>query len=401
MSVLKISNLYSRHKVFGRRTLPIIALLFVALGLYIPILIKMSGAYDYIIHMRAALQFYATGDLHSSHFLYQLLISAVYFLTKNIDISYISTLSLCVVATALLIYTYIHNNKANPYTSAAASLALLVVTPIYILFYVDHHQYFGYIGINVYHNPTMILLKPIALILFIKFALSLESPLPTHKNKLSILYFILLIVLSALAKPSFLICFMPAVAFFLLISALKKTYSPWAISCIGVILPAVSILLIQYYLTYADQQLSYYQAKSSIALAPFQFVNHYSSYIFPKFLLSIAFPALIFVLYFSQVRKCRVLLFAWTTFLIGAFQYYFLIETGPRSFQGNFSWGAQITLFILFVVSMRHLMKNSAVITSNKINNIKMITCWTVFSLHTIFGFIFYYSEFLQSEKYW
>ncbi len=173
------------------------------------------------------------------------------------------------------------------------------------------------------------------------------------------------------------------------------------LSCAGIILPAVTILIIQYYLTYADQQLSYYQAKSSIALAPFRFINHYSSYIFPKFLLSISFPAVVFVAYLPQTRKNHVLLLAWTTFLIGAVQYYFFIETGPRSLQGNFAWGAQITLFILFIVSMRHLLRNSAFTKNNKADNYKLIACWTTFALHTLFGFVFYYSEFLQTEKYW
>ena len=50
----------------------------------------------------------------------------------------------------------------GPALAAGLAVALLLVTPVALLVFADGLRYMGYVGINVWHNPTMVLLKPLA-----------------------------------------------------------------------------------------------------------------------------------------------------------------------------------------------------------------------------------------------
>jgi hypothetical protein len=81
-----------------------------------------------------------------------------------------------------------------------------------------------------------------------------------------------------------------------------------------------------------------------------------------KFFMSIFFPLVIALVFWQWARKDQALILAWLGFLMGALQYFLLIEKGSRFTHANFLWGAQITLFMLFVVSIRFLLKHEAVL---------------------------------------
>jgi hypothetical protein len=51
---------------------------------------------------------------------------------------------------------------------------------------------------------------------------------------------------------------------------------------------------------------------------------------------------------------------SWLILLVGVAQLYLLAETGNRLDDGNFRWGAQIALFLVFVTTTRYLWKKPA-----------------------------------------
>jgi hypothetical protein len=119
----------------------------------------------------------------------------------------------------------------------------------------------------------------------------------------------------------------------------------------GLLIPAVLVLGVQWWLAYFSPQ----GEPSRIIISPLGVESAYSGYLLPKFLFSILFPVSILVCYFGKLRDNPVLLLALIGFTVAAFQAYFLAEGGNRFYDGNFLWGAQVMLYIWFVVSAREL----------------------------------------------
>jgi hypothetical protein len=98
------------------------------------------------------------------------------------------------------------------------------------------------------------------------------------------------------------------------------------------------------------------------------------------------------------------LLLAWGVFIVGAGMTYLLAEEGGREYNLNFSWSAQVGLFILFVQSAMFLIRNW---NSKEINGIQSIPTWQkilvgiTLGLHLTSGIIWYLAEVLQPHQWW
>jgi hypothetical protein len=229
--------------------------------------------------------------------------------------------------------------------------SLLMVAPVFLLAPIDHHMYFGYIGITVYHSATMAALRPLALglvFLINGFFLSKQPATP-----ILIIVAGMFTVLATLAKPNFTIAFFPALGILLLVNVFTNKanrWLGWRASIFGFFIPATLVLLWQFIYTYFDKGNT--SSDSSIIFAPLLVFKLWStSWLLPKFFLSILFPLGVFIAYLPSARKDVRLLLAWLTFLIGASYGYLLAET-VRTYNGNFIWSGQIGLFILFVFSL-------------------------------------------------
>jgi len=115
-------------------------------------------------------------------------------------------------------------------------------------------------------------------------------------------------------------------------------------------IPMALVLVWQYAFWFGDAN-SLRSGAHQVVLAPLVTYAYYSSSLGTKFILSIAFPLSLSVLYYRELRHARAAWLAWCTFLVGVIYTYFLAEqlNGQVLFDGNFWWGSQIALFILFV----------------------------------------------------
>jgi ABC-type sulfate transport system permease component len=70
-----------------------------------------------------------------------------------------------VIATSMVIYWYLRKHL-NPLLAGALSIGLLIVAPLFFIEPLGKNPYFadGYIATNVYHNPTILLLKPLVIL---------------------------------------------------------------------------------------------------------------------------------------------------------------------------------------------------------------------------------------------
>ncbi|MCL4531090.1 MAG: hypothetical protein M1282_16995 [Chloroflexi bacterium] len=221
-------------------------------------------------------------------------------------------------------------------------LGISIAAPVSLLWFKDHAFYLGYVGIVSYHNPTIILLRPLALLQFIYALRGFTLPPP---SKAEIFVAILLSLLSTFAKPNFAICLLPAIALIALFKIFRKETAHLTFLIFGFIAPTAMVLAWQFLMTYRGGD------SSHVIFSAFGVMSTYSGYLLPKFLLSILFPLAVAILYWKQASHNLQLILAWLVFAFGSFFTYFLAESGPRFKDGNFTWSGEIALFVLFAVS--------------------------------------------------
>jgi hypothetical protein len=362
--------------------------------------------YDYRVHLRIA-EAMSRGDIAVTppHFLFHVITMALYLSLFNISFQatgLITTL-LCFISLALIMYYFFLEKTGIPlYATLLIIGSAMIVAPITLLAPFDGHYYFGYIGINVFHNPTTIVLKPFVLLGFYYAVAAVQPELITGGRK-SIVICAITTALSIVAKPSFIICLLPAAAITMICLWIKKQELDWKLFIYGIIMPAVLILAMQYAMTYSTAQShALYREDSKIIFAPFQVMHYYSAWLLWKFLLSILFPITVFIAYFKKAFNNRQLMLAWLTFLVGAFYAYFLAESGPRMNQGNMVWSAQTSAFLLFFISAVFVVQQErAVDTSVSLLSRKRVWfCGLIYCLHLASGILFYILQYTGPEEY-
>jgi hypothetical protein len=269
------------------------------------------------------------------------------------------------VAAALVLYAWIgqpggSRSGAWRYVRVFFALTLTLVGPVILLAPLDGRFYFGYIGLASYHNPTVHLLRPLALVSFILAVRVFQRPSPGWMVALSAA----IVVAAALVKPNYAMTILPALAGLTAWFLFKKRAIDWRLLIWGQVIPALLSIafatVLIYFVPDAD--------KAGLTIAPFAVELGFSSFLAPKFLLSILFPLGAALLFWHAGRQFRGggmsgdagMLLAWAAFSAGVVQLYLLAETGERFFHGNFRWGAQITLFILFAATVRFLFQRAA-----------------------------------------
>ena len=294
----------------------------------------------------------------------------------------------CILAAALVLYFWLEPvmraRGLSPWLAAAAAMGLNLVTPISLLASVDRRFYFGYIGIISYHNPTIILLRPLALLQFI-LAIQCFRQAPSSWKLMSGAAAITL--MATFAKPSFAICLLPAMGIVAACRLLKKLAVDWRLLILGFIVPAVIMLAWQFLVAYGTP------AGSGIFFFPFGVMAGLSGYLGIKFLLSILFPLLVAIFFFREAALDTRMVLAWLTFLLGALYAYFLAEGPPRTFDGNFIWSAKIALLVLFCVSAVFLFEQ---IRAFRLKAGLVTAIWVA---HVAYGAVYYY-HILLTQKY-
>ena len=279
---------------------------------------------------------------------------------------------------AILLYVAFHAwlPDKKPLLLAALSLTAMLVAQIMLLAFQDGLFYLGYIGSNTHHNPTVNMLKPFALMLFVySVGLVQGRRFAWYHSVLAAL----LVGISTLVKPNFILCLLPAVGIFLLWRLVKKQPFDWLFTVLGLGLPAAAVLAWQFLATYGGGQ-------PGILFAPLAVMRAFSGHLLVKFILSIWFPALVTLVYFRQAKDSPLLLLGWAVFAIGAAFTYLLAEGGERFMHGNWGWSGEIAMFILFVAAIAFFFQ--------QMKSGKNSTWWCLFSFgfapHIVAGVIYY-----------
>jgi hypothetical protein len=293
-----------------------------------------------------------------------------------------------ILAAALVLYFWLEPilraRGLSLWLGVVAAIGLNLVTPLSLLVSVDRKYYLGYIGIISYHNPTIILLRPLALLQFI-FAFGCFQQAGSSWRQTGIAALVTL--LATFAKPSFAICLLPAMGLIAAYCWLKKQPANWQLFILGFIVPTIVMLTWQFLVTYGSP------GQSGIFFYPFGVMAARSGFLWIKFALSILFPLLVALLFFPEAARDIRMVLAWLSFVLGAFYSYFLAEGPPRTLDGNFIWSGKITLLVLFCVSTIFLLERIKTIRW------KALLPGVAWLSHVAFGLV-YYQHILITQKY-
>jgi hypothetical protein len=243
--------------------------------------------------------------------------------------------------------------------------------------------YYGYIMSTVYHNPTVIVLKPLALLLFLQTAAVLRDD--DRFSLKNIILLVILALLSTFAKPVYAVCYLPvicALVAYLFFYAHERKKA--LVLAIGAALPLLLFLGWQYHLTIQSGG----EGSTHIMWAPFVVELHYSHNLLLKLLLSLAFPLAVYLCFRQSARRLPTLNLAWGMLGVGMFYMYFMAESGEHEFDGNWIWGAQVALFILYALSAGFLVTQTVPWKPGSAAKAPVWFCWTLFALHTIAGIL-------------
>ena len=299
-------------------------------------------------------------------------------------------LTISQVMTAVVIYIWLGSGVKRYWDMGRAFIAgtLTFAAPVMLLVYHDKLFYFGYIDLANYHNPTIIFLRPFALI---SFFLGVRAFNGINNSWKMILASSILVLISALIKPNYLLCILPALMILAMWWKIQHKVVDYRYLLFGFLIPSIVILGIQWWLAY----FSPVGNQAGIIFSPLGVESAFSGNLLPKFLLSVFFPVSILIFDFRKFKDNPDLLLALIGFLVSSFQVYLLAENGNRFYDGNFRWGAQVMLFIWFVISAKELLKR--VFDENKSNGGK-IALSTIYLTHIAAGIIFYVHCFLSTS---
>jgi hypothetical protein len=306
---------------------------------------------DFRFHNQAAADMAAGGPLELPHPLYHAL-AAVLAWALRLDIAWAGmTVAVAAqVALALIAYFDLAAVTRWPLQAAQVALTLTVAAPLNWLTPKSREFYFGYLFPNALHNPTIILLRPLSLALFLGCAAVLTAAAPPSPARATGLA--LLTVACALAKPSYVICVLPALAAVWLLEG-GRVDRRWTTLALAVIVPGAAVAAAQAWFTLTTDQME----PTTIVLAPLKVVFLHTRRNLPlvglKFVLSIVFPFAVACAFAAAALRDAALRLAWLAFLAGALYAYGLAETGERMIHGNFLWSGQAAAAVLFVASAR------------------------------------------------
>lgn len=270
--------------------------------------------------------------------------------------------------------------KVNGLLAGSLSVGLLLVAPILLVDPFANLWYMvnGYIGTNVYHNPTILLLKPLAIL---QFYFSVDALNGRKTNWKGYLIPALCSAMAVYTKPNFALCLLPVICVFGIAKLIRKQPVDWKRLLYGIVLPSTIILVWQFLITYGQD------SDSSIVFAPFVVMQHYSSNLLIKLILSLVFPIGVTLVFWKEATKDNRILMGWFLCAMGLIYTYFFAEEGARILSGNFIWSGEISLFILFVSCILFL-------SDNKFSERSTTSRWVILvtgSLHLFSGMIYYF----------
>jgi hypothetical protein len=335
--------------------------------------LALQKSSDLTVHIAYAQQVHSLADLKSPHFLFQLLVKAGYALGLSYGTAAVWLLGACYGGMAVLVWQEIHRRGlvSNPARAFVLVMATLLASHIFLLT-IQGNLYRGYFVPTAYHNPTQQLNKLFALSIWFIYARQFLRLQPPGWPVVPLLA--VLCVASAVAKPSFLIAFLPVAAVYAARDLLQRRWQP-ALACLfGIGIPSALTLLWQMGISGRVGE------PVQIAFVPFALFPANETWF--KLPLSLAFPLIVASgALWTRASDVR-LRFIWMLTAVALFVTICVVEAGQRMDHGNFAWTGQTGMFLIYVESMLFLLAQPA--------RAWVRAAWSAFAVHVACGVFWY-----------
>lgn len=195
-----------------------------------------------------------------------------------------------------------------------------------------------------------------------------------------------MIILSGLAKPTYLLIMLPAIVLLYICGYREIDKRHFFALCFTNFL----MLLWMWLFVYVFRDGNGYSSRIDIGLFKYAFLREPNYFtIFLKLALSIAFP--LYVLACNHGTKDFQYIYAWVLFMF-AYLFFALFHEMPNIADGNFGWSAMTATFLLFVVSFRVFVENFSM-------NMRSYCGAALLGLHVASGLV-YHVRIIWTAKY-
>ena len=218
-----------------------------------------------------------------------------------------------------------------------------------------------------WQNPTQIMLTVFSVFALLAFYKAYEHYMEKISTK-GWAMLALAFLVSAYAKPSFIMAFFPAAAMILLADLFRKDtgLKPMSrfrqIFILGMtMLPACIYFLLLNNTVFGESRQEVTSSaggeasKVVIDLGRAYFNQDFS--ITLSILAGLAFPLFVLLFNLRELKKPEYAV-SWLTVLWGYAEHFTFSETGPRATHGNFAWGKKVAIYLVFAVSMAKFVEN-------------------------------------------
>ena len=297
---------------------------------------------------------------------------------------------LLIVMTYVIAFVAIRSSVAGleAHEIAGLDLVLHLVSAIYVPFF-NKEPFLGQGTPNIWHNPTTIAVRPIALLVFVLVAsMVIKSREEEFENNIPVGKAFaagFLLILSCLAKPSFVQVFYPGIFTLMVIWLImfKGKNLRTAIQLMLMCLPSLVVMILQFVIAFYSGNGN----SGGITIAPFEVAGARTPSIPISMLLLLAFPVLMVIL--TAIRRSLTWgdALAWLMLLWGTVWRLLLAEKGERMYHGNFTWGYMLAVYLVWYAAVRSYLKLyfSEQMTGNK-RGVGFVLATIVLALHLVSG---------------
>lgn len=313
------------------------------------------SATDHPVHVKLARDVHAITDITWPHFLYQLLLKAGAPIL-DYEGTALVVLGACYGLMAVVLVREIGRVAPHVGETRACLLAslLLIASHIYLGSVTAPNLYYYYLAPTAWHNPTQQLNKLFAVVIFFAFVRMFIAPearrhgRPEASNVRTasqIVGLALLSVLSAIAKPSFLLAFLPMSALYIaaLVARGRADRPLLTAYALGVALPTLLVLAVQYVAFFEVSR------QQQVIVAPFAVYTDAGKFLV-RLVPTLLFPLVVTGLAMALRAVPTRMGLAWLYLAIAIVISVTLAEAG-RVRSGNFLWTGQTGTFIVYVES--------------------------------------------------
>lgn len=264
------------------------------------------------------------------------------------------------------------------------------------------YKYRGVYSPNPWHNATYMAARPFMIISFVYCAITLatyekdfEKGNKLNKEQLTnYIIFAVALLLATMAKPSYTLVHMGAVGLVMVYRFFKnkcKTFRQTLIMGLFYV-PTIIDMLYQYTSEFTGT--SGLGEEQGIGIGLFKVWGYYVDNIPLALVLGTAFPLLVLLLHFRDLREDGQLRLSWQIYLMGFAMAGIFYEKGDRWTHGNFMWGYICGLCLVFLTSIIILLKDTKeFLLGEKLGKQVAILSiqWILLAIHTLMGLKYFY----------